>query len=175
MRVSMRSRADGRRGGIPFGRLFPTVLLFALVVGVLSVDAGLSDRRSIPATIPLGDGTLGSPMMRSGLESIRFMAAAADTVQIVPGSIFFLEPNVPNPFVDQTSIGFSLDADYESVRLVFYDAFYNEVEVLLDASLVEGRHQHLFVPGGRYASGMYFYSLIVEGKERQTRRMILVR
>ncbi len=145
-----------------------------LVSGFAAVEAGLPViDRSVDAVAAVTGGFF-MPMVQSGGERVRFMAAAADTAQFEEGLVLSLGPNAPNPFSEQTEIVYTLDED-RAVRLVFYDAFYNTVEVLVDANQLAGPHRFTFFPRGRYASGMYFYSLEVEGQERQTRRMILMR
>jgi len=101
----------------------------------------------------------------------------ADSIDIIPGSTLYLEPNAPNPFgsVRGTTIGFSLDRE-AVVTLSVYDCFYNLVEVLIDQETrEEGRSEKHYNPGLRIASGMYFYTLEIRNGERFTRRMLYLR
>ena len=101
----------------------------------------------------------------------------SDSIDIVPGSTLYLEPNAPNPFGPErgTTIGFSLDRE-AVVTLSVYDCFYNLVEVLIDEETMgEGRTVESYNPGLRIASGMYFYTLEIRDGERFTRRMLYLR
>ena len=98
-----------------------------------------------------------------------------DTLKVMPGTTTFLEPNAPNPFAEETLIAFTLDRD-ATVTVAIYDAFFNLVKVLVDEEeRTEGRHPIEFRPNGELASGMYFYTLEIEGSDRLTRRMLLIR
>ena len=157
--------------------LFVGILLsgFALLINVgltTKVSAIESQNLAVAEFVVAERGQLFAS--QSQFNEVYFTALAADSVKFEPGLRLVLEQNIPNPFSVQTSIGYTLDAD-RAVRLVLYDAFYNDVEVLVDEEQSAGRHQFVFVPDRRYSSGMYFYSLEIEGKERQTRRMLFLR
>lgn len=98
-----------------------------------------------------------------------------DTIKFRPGNSLYLEPNFPNPFERETTIAFTLD-ESAVVTLRVFDAFYNPVSILIDRlQLDAGRHERLFDAESRFASGMYFYTLEIEGGEKLTRRMLLRR
>lgn len=100
---------------------------------------------------------------------------SGDTLKVEPGTTTFLEPNAPNPFAESTVIAYTLDRD-ATVTVAIYDAFFNLVKVLVDEEeRTEGRHPIEFRPNGEFASGIYFYTLEIEGSDRLTRRMMLRR
>ncbi len=110
-----------------------------------------------------------APVMMPRLNSVE-----GDTIRITPGQPLFLEPNVPNPFQERTTIGYTLDRETR-VTLRVFDAFYNEIATLVDDEFqVEGHYEKVFDPERQLASGMYFYSLTTSAGI-ETRRMLLCR
>lgn len=83
---------------------------------------------------------------------------------------FFLEQNYPNPFRYQTTISFML-SERSKVNLQITDSQGKKVTTLINDWLRPGSHQVNYSPE-RKTSGLYFYTLEVNGK-MQTRRMIL--
>jgi photosystem II stability/assembly factor-like uncharacterized protein len=90
----------------------------------------------------------------------------------VAGSISLLQ-NSPNPFRGETQLGFTL-ATNAHARLVVHDASGRLVATLADGELEAGPHRVRFAPAD-LASGVYRYTLIVDGRESQTRTMVYVR
>ena len=88
-----------------------------------------------------------------------------------------LEPNVPNPFNPSTRISFVV-RERGPVRVVVYDLRGARVRELLSASVTAGRHQLSWDGrddlGREMASGVYVCAL-EQGRERQTRSMVLIR
>ncbi len=103
----------------------------------------------------------------------KLAANTADSVEIIPGNRFFLEPNAPNPFTRTTVIGYSLDVE-TNVVLKVYDFFYNEIAILVDEVQPAGRYEVVFDPEGKIASGMYFYELTT-ARGTEIRRMMFIR
>lgn len=104
----------------------------------------------------------------------RLTSVEGDTVSINPGQTLFLEPNIPNPFRDQTIISYTLDRETR-VTLRIFDAFYNKIATLVDDVFqVEGRYTVPFRHDGKLSSGMYFFSLTTSAGV-ETRRMLLVK
>lgn len=117
--------------------------------------------------------TSGSSYLRATLLP-RLTTVEGDSVPINPGQTLFLEPNVPNPFSDQTIISYTLDRETR-VTLRIFDAFYNEIATLVDDVFqVEGRYTVPFRHDGKLSSGMYFFSLTTSAGI-ETRRMLLVK
>ncbi len=85
---------------------------------------------------------------------------------------FVLDAAYPNPFREETRIGFSLPKRVD-VRLEVYDVLGRRVLVLVDRKLPAGRYQVVFRPEG-LASGLYFYRLKA-GDFTQHRELIYVR
>lgn len=85
---------------------------------------------------------------------------------------FDLKQNFPNPFNPSTTISFRLPKG-ENVKLTVYDNLGKKVAVLLEGYKTEGEHRVSF-NGGRYSSGVYFYSLTA-GTNTVTKRMVLTK
>lgn len=83
-----------------------------------------------------------------------------------------LKQNYPNPFNPSTTIEFSIPQN-QHVEIYVYNILGQKISTLVDADLETGLHKIKF-DANNLASGVYFYSLISNGKI-QTRKMMLVR
>lgn len=85
-----------------------------------------------------------------------------------------LKQNYPNPFNPSTTIKFSIPKA-GNVTLKVYDITGREVrEVLNNIQLNAGTITHNF-DGSELASGIYFYSLLIDGNLVDTKKMVLVK
>jgi hypothetical protein len=85
-----------------------------------------------------------------------------------------LEQNYPNPFNPSTSISFSIPQPGK-VSLKVYDISGKEIASLIsDEYLNTGVYSKSF-NGANLASGVYFYSILVNGKVFLTRKMLLIK
>jgi len=127
----------------------------------------------------LGESTLLPAGTETSAEaaSVSLPAAkqAADSVAgAASGARHFLAPNVPNPFRERTTISYSIPRD-EHVTIKVYDAFYNQITVLVDENQAAGLHSVPFEAGG-LSSGFFFYSLTTTSHaEPDWERMVLMR
>jgi glucose/arabinose dehydrogenase len=85
--------------------------------------------------------------------------------------------NFPNPFNPETTIRYSLERDGRAaIEIVAVDG--SRVRVLDQGAREAGAHDVAWRgetdAGGRAASGVYFYRLLVDGVVRDTARMVLV-
>jgi hypothetical protein len=60
------------------------------------------------------------------------------------------------------------------VRLVIYNSLGQEIETLVNNKLPAGEYEIQF-SGHRYTSGLYFYSLVVNGNVFDTKKMLLIK
>ena len=88
-------------------------------------------------------------------------------------SIFKLEQNYPNPFNPVTNINFSLPNN-KFVILMIYDILGNEVNRIINERKNAGTYSVQF-NGNYLPSGIYFYSLFLDGKAADTKRMVLLK
>lgn len=80
-----------------------------------------------------------------------------------------LAQNTPNPFSERTTIRFTLPENAKNAYIYIFDMsgkMYKQIPV--DSSM-----QSVIIEGYELSAGMYIYSLVIGGKEIQTRRMIL--
>ncbi|MFL5753714.1 MAG: tail fiber domain-containing protein [Bacteroidia bacterium] len=80
-----------------------------------------------------------------------------------------LNQNTPNPFAQQTVISYNLPASTGTAQLHFFDANGNLIKVV---DLKEKGHGQLTVFAGDLSSGMYTYTLVIDGKTNGTKKMI---
>lgn len=86
---------------------------------------------------------------------------------------FSLLQNYPNPFNPNTKIEFSLK-EKGLVSIKVYDIVGKEISTLVNKNLQAGSYNLTFY-GTNYSSGMYFYSLFVDGIRVDTKKMILIK
>jgi hypothetical protein len=85
---------------------------------------------------------------------------------------YSLYQNFPNPFNATTSIYFDV-SQTASVKIVVYDAAGKRIQTLVDGTHPAGNFHYTF-DGSGFPSGVYFYSLYING-DKETKRMILIK
>lgn len=83
-----------------------------------------------------------------------------------------LYQNRPNPFSENTEIRLSLPEDVSSAILYVYDLQGHQVNAF---PISDRGNTSVVINGGSLAAGMYIYTLIADGKEIDTKRMILTK
>jgi len=87
-------------------------------------------------------------------------------------SIAVLDQNIPNPFSQETKIGCTIPES--STVAVLY--IYNMNGTQLQQHNVNGKgKQTVTIKGNSLDPGMYLYALVIDGKEVDTKRMILTK
>lgn len=81
--------------------------------------------------------------------------------------------NYPNPFNPVTNFGFRI-VHFGLVTIKIYDIAGKEVTTLLNEELKAGEYKTDWNATG-FSSGVYFYSLIIEGNLIDTKRMVLIK
>jgi len=84
-----------------------------------------------------------------------------------------LKQNYPNPFNPTTSIKFKVQS-LKNVKLNVYDITGKEIAELVNEKLSAGEYEYQF-NGNNLSSGIYFYSLFINGDLIDTKRMMLVK
>jgi hypothetical protein len=92
--------------------------------------------------------------------------------QEIPNT-YYLNQNYPNPFNPTTTIEFSIPKS-GFVNLKIYDIAGREVSNAINMQLNAGKVKYTF-DGAGFASGVYFYKLIVDGKQVDTKKMVLLK
>jgi len=80
--------------------------------------------------------------------------------------------NAPNPFNQSTEIKYYLPEDVKTAYLCIYNLQGTQIKQI--SIMLRGEGSQL-ISGSELAAGMYLYALIVDGKEVDTKRMILTK
>ena len=81
-----------------------------------------------------------------------------------------LYQNIPNPFTEQTQIRYYLPDQSRQSSILIFDM---QGTLLESYPLADKGFNSLILSGGSFRPGMYMYSLISDGKEIDTKKMIL--
>ncbi len=81
-----------------------------------------------------------------------------------------LYQNSPNPFNETTEIGYYLPQNISNAVLYIYDMQGKQIN---QYPVYERENGSITITGGTLTPGMYMYALIADGKEVDTKRMIL--
>ena len=105
-----------------------------------------------------------------------------DTEPLLPET-FELMQNYPNPFNPTTTIQFTIGqakdgSGAQRARLDIFNILGQRVKTLVDDDLPSGKYEVQWDArndsGGRVATGIYFYRMIV-GSEKQSKKMLLLK
>ena len=84
-----------------------------------------------------------------------------------------LSQNYPNPFNPSTKINYSLGSSAD-VRIVVYDALGREISTLVNGNHTAGNYLAIF-SSNYLSSGMYYYSMYVNGELFGTKKMVVLK
>lgn len=90
-------------------------------------------------------------------------------VELKDGQSIVLEQNVPNPFAEQTTISYFLPEDVNRAQMFFYNA---QGRLIRSTELNERGKGALNVFASDLSNGIYTYTLVVDGKIVETKRMV---
>ncbi|MBK9334561.1 MAG: T9SS type A sorting domain-containing protein [Ignavibacteria bacterium] len=108
-----------------------------------------------------------------GGDSVFYPITNINSTGLVIPADFKLHQNYPNPFNPSTSISYELSIRGE-VRLIVHDITGKEIQNLVDELQTAGDYDYTF-KANSLPSGVYFYSLFVDGKHMDSKKMMLVR
>ena len=83
----------------------------------------------------------------------------------------FLSLPSPNPFSDRSEVSFSIGREYYEAELVFSDSFGRE----LGRKEIQSENGVLEIESTNLKSGIYQYSLVVDGEVVKTNKMVVVK
>jgi hypothetical protein len=89
----------------------------------------------------------------------------------IQNKAFALSQNVPNPFSENTTISYTIPATAGKAILAVFDL---NGKMLLQYNLQQGKNT-IVVKGNTLGAGMYLYSLIADGQEVLSKRMVLTK
>jgi hypothetical protein len=87
---------------------------------------------------------------------------------------YVLMQNYPNPFNPKSKIKYQISKNNKNVKILVFDIIGREITQLVNQKQNAGTYEVNF-DGTNYSSGVYFYSLIIDGKTINTKKMILLR
>ncbi len=85
-----------------------------------------------------------------------------------------LDQNIPNPFTEKTQINYAVASSVKNASISIFDMQGALLKTFDQLTVKEGKGS-LTINGMEFKAGMYLYSLIVDGKETDTKRMILTK
>jgi hypothetical protein len=94
----------------------------------------------------------------------------ATNVELNDAQSIVLDQNVPNPFAEQTTITFNLTEGVQKAQMLFYNA-QGKLINSQDLQTKSGKGQ-LNVFANDLSNGIYTYTLVVDGKIIDTKRMV---
>ncbi len=89
------------------------------------------------------------------------------TVELSSMQVIVLEQNVPNPFAEQTSISYFIPDDVRSAQIIFSDMLGRNIKTVE----VTTGYGIMTVFASNLSSGQYTYSLLIDGKVAETKKM----
>ena len=104
-----------------------------------------------------------------GVSMSRGVPTAIDAATAVTGNVLY--QNTPNPFKEQTVIRFSLADDARDAAICIFDM----TGKMLKKLPISSGETSVAVKGWELGEGMFFYTLIVNGREIDTKRMIITK
>lgn len=81
-----------------------------------------------------------------------------------------LEQNVPNPFSESTEIRYFITEEIKEARIYIYDLQGGQIKGFVINQKGSGS---IYIHAHELPAGMYFYTLLVDGKEISTKKMII--
>jgi hypothetical protein len=81
-----------------------------------------------------------------------------------------LNQNAPNPFNSKTTISYFIPKEVKSANLYFYNL---EGKQLRSIPIDTRENGTTVFDGGEFVPGMYYYTLILDGNEIDTKKMII--
>jgi len=84
-----------------------------------------------------------------------------------------LYQNYPNPFNSESKIRYKIEKT-SLVKIIVFDIQGKEISILINKKLSSGSYEVNF-NAGSLSSGIYFYSLLINGERIDTKKMILIK
>ncbi|MBT6993670.1 MAG: T9SS type A sorting domain-containing protein [Candidatus Cloacimonetes bacterium] len=107
-------------------------------------------------------------------QKLSFPVSADDNSEIEISS--YKLNNYPNPFNNSTTISFTLNTEnIENTEIEIYNLKGQLVEKISNLQFTDSPNQQIVWNAEKFASGIYFYKLAIDGKSVQTQKMILLK
>jgi len=105
----------------------------------------------------------------SNNSNVRHTNTSVQDVSLSDKDVVVLNQNTPNPFAEQTTITYNIPQNTGAAQLVFYDVNGRQIKTVDITTKGAGQ---LNVYANDLTNGIYSYTLIVDGKIIDTKRMI---
>ena len=110
--------------------------------------------------------------LQNQINELKSMMISSQQITISISSSASLQQNIPNPFTNTTSIGYSLPNKFSSAHIVITDKNGKTLKAIIISGSGKGS---IHVDASTISSGAYQYSLIVDGRLIDTKQMILIK
>ena len=117
--------------------------------------------------------------LKKRLEKIEILLAANSNVSANVQSGGYLatgasslEQNIPNPFTNTTTIHYTLPQKYRSAKMIITD---NGGKTLKEINITGTGKGNINIDASAFSSGIYQYSLLVDGKVIMSKQMVVSR
>ena len=90
-------------------------------------------------------------------------------IKLSDKNTIILDQNQPNPFKENTTVKYNIPANVKSAQILFYNSKGNVINTVEINTKGEGS---LLVYGSDLSSGIYTYTLLVDGKVIESKKMI---
>jgi len=144
-------------------------LVYSDKEGILSVDY-VSLIPVLVEAIKELDIRLKESIEKSQLKSATATISGITDIQTAVTDISSLSQNSPNPFTQNTTISYSLLQTTQKANLYIYNMNGNQIK---NIPIYQKGKGTITINGSELTPGIYLYSLIADGKEVDTKRMIL--
>jgi hypothetical protein len=95
--------------------------------------------------------------------------ATSIDVDLSDADIVVLNQNIPNPFAEQTTITYNIPKSANVAQILFYDINGRQIKAV---DITKKGHGQLNVYANDLTNGVYSYTLIVDGKIIDTKKMV---
>ena len=102
--------------------------------------------------------------------SLQIPLTKLDTLSTKSLALAYLDQNFPNPFNKNTTIGYYLPETTQSANIYVYDMSGSPIK---NIQITQKGKGNIIINGSELRAGMYLYTLIADGKDVDTKRMIL--
>ena len=96
-------------------------------------------------------------------------AKITNTINVELANDAVLYQNIPNPFGEETMINYYIPENTGNAKIIFFDMYGQSMK---EVPLTETGSGNIHVDSKNLASGIYTYSLIIDGKVIDTKKMI---
>ncbi|MCE9538480.1 MAG: tail fiber domain-containing protein, partial [Bacteroidetes bacterium] len=115
-------------------------------------------------------GNHGNNLIPSGTNNYKSISPTTLTdVELSNKNAIVLNQNVPNPFAEQTTISYFLPDNISRAQILFFE---QSGKIIKTIDLTEKGKGQLNVFANDLSSGIYTYSLIVDGQTTETKKMV---